>query len=147
MLNRVRAYLDPRFREQIRNSNFHPDDDYAGAIKQLFARFDVNWNTVDLHQGLSTDQHILKQLSASTFHIVYVDGDHTFKGALRDFTVFGQKVVRGGWLVADDAGCSLPGTAFWKGLEAVSRAAKVLPDIGFRNVLNVSHNRIYERVA
>jgi hypothetical protein len=55
-------------------------------------------------------------------------------------------VTKGGFLVADDAGCGLPGTSFWKGHEAVSRAAEILPSLGFVNILNVGHNRIYERV-
>lgn len=147
IIRKVRAYFDPGIREQICNANYYPEDDYAGAIKQLFKRFDVDYGVIDLYQGYSTDQYILKAFADTTFHIVYVDGDHTFKGALHDFRVFGPKVVQGGWLVADDAGCSLPGTTFWKGHEAVSRAANLLPDIGFQNVLNVSHNRIFERVA
>jgi hypothetical protein len=77
---------------------------------------------------------------------VYVDGDHTYQGALHDFVTFGPKVAPGGWLVADDAGQDLSGSAFWKGHEAVTRAAQVLPSLGFRNVLNVGHNRVYERM-
>ena len=142
----VRSRLDPWFRERLRNANFHPADDYAGAILQLFKEFDVDFSLVDLCRGYSTDARVLRRMSEATFHVLYVDGDHTFKGALHDFTVFGPKVVKGGWLVADDAGCSLPGTVFWKGHEAVSRAANALEKIGFNNVLNVGHNRIYERV-
>ena len=146
LIRKVRSYLDPGFREQLHNANFYPEDDYVSAIKHLFERFNLDYDAVALYHGFSTDQHILKSVSDATFHIVCVDGDHTFAGAFHDFTVFGPKVVQGGWLVADDAGCSLPGTAFWKGHEAVSRAVNVLPDIGFRNVMNVGHNRIYERV-
>ena len=50
-------------------------------------------------------------------------------------------------LVADDAGCELPGTVFWKGHESVSRAARELPALGFTNVLNVGHNRVYQRTG
>lgn len=146
-IRKVRSCLDPNFREKLRNANFHPEDDYAGAIKKIFERFDVDYDAVNFYQGYSTDPQILKSVADATFHIVYIDGDHTFAGAFHDFTVFGPKVVQGGWLVADDAGSSLPGTVFWKGLEAVSRATNVLPDIGFRNVLNIGHNRIYERVT
>ena len=46
---------------------------------------------------------------------------------------------------ADDASCDLSGTAFWKGHDGVSRAAQVIPSLGFRNVLNVGHNRVFER--
>jgi hypothetical protein len=143
----IRGLFDTRFREQLRNGNFYPADDYFGIIKRLFERFDVDFDAVKIYQGYSTDQRILDLIADATFHIVYVDGDHTQKGALHDFKIFGSMVVSGGWLVADDAGCGLPGSAFWKGHEAVSRAAEILPTIGFRNIINVGHNRIYERVS
>lgn len=142
----LRKCFNSKFREQLRNGNFYEQADYLNIITQLFERFNVNIGSVRLYHGLSTDQLILEKVGSATFHIVYVDGDHTFQGALHDFKTFGPKIVKGGWLVADDAACDLPGTAFWKGHEAVSEAAKILPSIGFRNILNVGHNRIYERV-
>lgn len=143
----IRGRLDPRFREHLRNGNFYAEDDYVGIIKRLFEQFEVDYGAVKIYQGYSTDQRILDLTADLTFHVVYVDGDHTLKGALHDFKIFGSKVVIGGWLVADDAGCALPGSAFWKGHKAVSRAAEILPTIGFRNIINVGHNRIYEHVS
>jgi hypothetical protein len=145
VLTWLRGYIDTHLREQIRNGNFYDDCDYANEIKRLFEHFGLKLDAVQLYEGYSTDKQILETIDGAGFHIVYVDGDHTFEGALNDFKVYGNKVVQGGWVVADDAGCFLPGTTFWKGHEAVSRAADVLPRIGFRNVLNVGHNRIYER--
>jgi hypothetical protein len=144
---KLRYHLDRAFREKLQNGNFYEKDDYAGKCRQLFEHFGVNFDSVALHRGYSTDKAIIEKMTSETFHIVYVDGDHTFAGALHDFNSYGRKVVLGGFLIADDAGCSLPGTAFWKGHESVSLAAEALPGLGFRNVLNVGHNRIYERVG
>ncbi len=47
----------------------------------------------------------------------------------------------------DDAGFHLPGTTFWKGYETVARACENLSELGFSNVLNVGHNRVFERQA
>jgi Methyltransferase domain len=146
ILSWLRSRLDLKFREEIHNGNFYAKDEYRRIIGSLFEHFDVNFNAVNLYQGYSTQQSIQNDLASSTFHVVYVDGDHTFDGATHDFKAFGPKVVMGGWLVADDAGCSLPGTVFWKGHEAVSRAAQIIPQLGFRNVINVGHNRVYERI-
>lgn len=143
----LRTRFDQEFRERLCNGNFYPEEDYAGVIRSLFERFNLKFDTVELFHGYSTDQRVLKNIAAATFHIIYVDGDHTFKGALHDFQTFGQKVTLGGWLVADDAGCFLPGSVFWKGHEAVSRAANILTEVGFRNIMNVGHNRIFERVT
>ncbi len=142
----LRSRFDPKFRENLHNGNFYENCDYDRAVAALFDRFELDFGSVKLCRGYSTDLRILSELSDATFHVVYVDGDHTFEGALHDFTVYGPKVAKGGWLVADDAGFFISGDAFWKGHEAVSRAANILPEIGFRNVINVGHNRIFERV-
>jgi hypothetical protein len=141
----LRLRLDRAYREQARNGNFYADEDYAGTIRRLFNQFNLNYSAVKFLKGYSTDPTLLAGLADQQFEIIYVDGDHTYEGATHDFTTFGPKVVPGGWLVADDAGCALPGTTFWKGHEAVSRAVEVLPAAGFRNVLNVGHNRVFER--
>jgi hypothetical protein len=145
ILRRLRRIVDHAFREEWQNGNFYPNDDYDSAIHHLFDHFDLSYTSVAMHRGFSTDQSIVEKLANETFHILYVDGDHTYEGSLHDFTIYGPKVVSGGWLVADDAGCALPGNAFWKGHPAVTRAVEILPKLGFRNVLNVGHNRVYER--
>ncbi|HEY0863716.1 MAG TPA: class I SAM-dependent methyltransferase [Lacunisphaera sp.] len=141
----LRYRLDGRFRERAENGDFYEAGDYEPATRAHFAHPGLDFSTVRLFRGYSTDPALLARLSGETFHLVYVDGDHTFAGARHDFTTFGPKVVPGGWLVADDASCELPGTAFWKGHPAVSAAVHVLPGLGFTNVLNIGHNRVYER--
>lgn len=145
VLNKLRHWFSPRFREQVMSGNFYPADDYEAIIRTHFRRHDLEFDRVKVYRGFSTDAALKADLVQSRFEIIYVDGDHTYEGALHDFQHYGPKVVPGGWLVADDAGCGLPGTAFWKGHASVSRAAEVLPGLGFTNVLNVGHNRIYER--
>lgn len=147
LVHALRYRLDRRYRERVVNGDFYDDSDYAATVRGLFTHFGLDFDRVELHRAYSTDPAALERLTDATFHIVYVDGDHTYEGSLHDFKTFGPKVMPGGWLIADDAGARLPGTAFWKGHEAVSRAAEVLPALGFKNVLNISHNRIFERVA
>jgi hypothetical protein len=147
LMNRLRSVLSAKYREDIQNANFYEEANYGDIIRQLFAHFALNFDEVTIHRGLSTDAAVLDKVAEQQYEIVYVDGDHSFEGSQHDFRVFGPKVVKGGWLIADDAGCDLPGTKFWKGHEAVSRAVEILPSLGFRNVLNVGHNRIYERVS
>lgn len=143
----LRYRLDPRFRERVDNGDFYAAEDYEGIVRDHFRHHGLDFDRVELHRGLSTDPRLLHSLAGRTYHLIYVDGDHTLAGARHDFAIFGPKVVPGGWLVADDAGCDLPGTAFWKGHTAVSEAARDLPGLGFTNVLNVGHNRVYQRRA
>lgn len=141
----LRYRFDRKFRERVDNGDFYAADDYERVVRAHFGFHGLEFDRVTLHRGYSNDPALLAKLANETYHLVYVDGDHSFEGARHDFTTFGPKVVPGGWLIADDAGCDLPGTAFWKGHEAVSRAVAVLPNLGFTNVLNVGHNRVYER--
>jgi hypothetical protein len=139
--------LLPRFRERIQSGDFYPDDDYEGIVRRLFAHFDVEFSDVRLLRGYSNSPAVLSALQADRFHLIYIDGDHTYKGAASDIRLYAPKVVPGGWLVMDDAAFDLPGTAFWKGYETVARACKLLPGLGFTNVLNVGHNRIFEKTG
>lgn len=147
LLHRLRCHLSRRYREQVENANFYPEDNYEAIVRSLFGRYQLNFDRVRLHRGFSTAPAILQQLEGETFHLIYVDGDHTYDGALSDFRTFGPKVVPGGWLIADDAGTELPGSTFWKGHEAVGRAVRIMPSLGFKNVLNVGHNCIFERTT
>jgi len=142
----LKQRLLPRFRERNQSGNFYSDDDYERIVKTLFSRFGLDFSEVRLVRGYSNDRAVLDALQADRFHIVYVDGDHTYDGAAADVRHFAPKVVAGGWLVMDDAAFDLPGTVFWKGYESVTRACALLPELGFRNVLNVGHNRVFERM-
>jgi hypothetical protein len=145
LVRALRYRFDATFRERVNNGDFYAADAYEKIVREHFAHHGLDFGRVNLHRGYSTDPVILEQVRAQTYHIIYVDGDHTLAGSRQDFANFGPKVVPGGWLVADDAGCDLPGTSFWKGHRAVSDAVKDLPNLGFINVLNVGHNRIYQR--
>lgn len=141
----LRYRLDAHYRERIDNGDFYAAEDYERIIRDHFCHHGLDFSQVQLHRGYSTDPAMLARLRDETYHLAYVDGDHTLAGARHDFTIFGPKIVPGGWLIADDAGCDLPGSAFWKGHAAVSEAVRDLPALGFSNVLNVGHNRVYQR--
>lgn len=143
--HKVRYRLSHRYREEVHNGNFYPAENYETYVRGLFAEFDLRWEDVILWRGFSTDAALLAQIpGAGALHLVYVDGDHTYQGAASDIANFAMRITPGGWLVMDDAACDLPGTAFWKGHPAVSRACEQLPALGFRNVLNIGHNRVFE---
>jgi hypothetical protein len=144
---KLRCRFSSRFREQMENGNFYPVDDYEACIRRLFADFDLRWEDVILWRGFSNDPDLLARMPGEKqLHVVYVDGDHTYNGACGDLHNFAPRIAPGGWLVMDDAACDLPGTAFWKGHPAVSRASQLLPELGFKNVLNIGHNRVFERI-
>lgn len=147
IIQKLRWLFSKKYRERVENADFYADEKYEEIIQKMFMTFDLDYSKIHMLKGFSTDPKIISELKDLQCEILYVDGDHTFEGARHDFEVYGAKVVKGGWLVADDAGCCLPGTKFWKGHKAVSRAVEVLPNLGFKNVLNVGHNRVFEKIG
>jgi len=145
-IKRVRRKLSRSYREQDDVGNFQPDEDYEACIRVLFSHHKLDFSKLHLHRGYSTDPKLIDCLRDSEYEIIFVDGDHSEAGARHDFRTYGPKVVPGGWLVADDAGFELPGNDHLpKGYKAVSDALGELKSFGFENVLNVWHQRVFQR--
>jgi hypothetical protein len=146
-LHRLRKLTSPAYRRDDAVGNLVPDDDHLARCREVFAAFDLDFGSVRAIRGLSGDPTVRERLAGERFELVYIDGDHSYEGAHGDLLTYGPAVVPGGYLVVDDAAWDLPGSAFFKGFEAVARACRVLPDLGFRNVLNVGHNRIFRKLS
>lgn len=144
-LHRTRRLLDPWYRRRAAVGNLHPLDDYLAHVRRIYARFALDFEQVRVVQGLSTDEAVRAAVAGDAFDVLYIDGDHSYEVACADVDTYAPLVAPGGYLVVDDAGCDLPGTAFWKGFESVTAAAARIPGHGFTNVLNVAHNRIFRR--
>jgi len=136
-----------RFRERVQSGDFYAAEDYESIVRAHFSVHGLDFNRIRLVRGLSTAPGVQAAVVSDRFHLVYIDGDHTYEGASADIRHYAPKIVKGGWLVMDDAAFDQPGTSFWKGYETVSRACLLLPDLGFKNVINVGHNRVFERIA
>jgi len=126
------------------------DDDYYQQTREIFEKFAGSFDAVHVYKGLSTSSVIYKAVAAKTFEIIYIDGDHSFDAVKSDISWYAPLVRPRGYLVMDDAGFSLPtkkfeDTHFYKGYESVARACEAIAGMGFSNVLNVGHNRIYRR--
>ena len=143
----IRKRIDPRYRAQKAVGNLHLHDDFLGNNRRIFSEFGEDFSRVHAIRGLSQDPAIVEEVTGNEFEIVYIDGDHSFEAVCSDIANYGPCVCPGGYLVLDDAGVLLPGKACWKGIESVSRAAESVPALGFANVLNVGHARVFRRVS
>jgi hypothetical protein len=47
-------------------------------------------------------QNVHKCFQESSLHLVYIDGDHSYKGVKRDLELYYPKVVNGGWICGHD---------------------------------------------
>jgi len=137
--------FNARFRERVQSGDFYADADYENIIRAHFAHHLLRFEDVRLSRGYSTDPALRTRLAHERFHVIYIDGDHTYEGALADIEQYAPKIVPGGWLVMDDASFDQLGTVFWKGYASVARACHRLPELGFKNVLTIGHNRVFQK--
>jgi predicted O-methyltransferase YrrM len=144
---RLKILLSPAFREQVWAANFYPEDDYGQTIRNLMARFDLPAETLELIEGSSADPAVIARVAGRKFGLIYIDGDHAYDAVCADIRLYAPMIPPGGFLAMDDAACFLPGKTFWKGIKSVSEACETIPPLGFKNVINVGHVRLYQRSA
>jgi hypothetical protein len=145
VVEKFRQWVVPGFKKLQEEGNAYPKEDYEEIIRSLFNQFKLSFDDIHMFRGYSNDETILASVRKESFDLIYVDGDHTYEGVLLDIRNFSGLLTKGGYLVMDDASWFLEGTKFWKGHKEVSRACEIIEGLGFRNVLNVGHNRIYEK--
>lgn len=145
-IRKLRRWLDRGYRQAADAGNLYFHDDYLQRTREIFDAFGLDFDAVRVIRGYSNDPGVARQVAGSRFALVYIDGDHSLDVARSDVATYAPLVEEEGYLVMDDASWFLPGSGFSKGYEAVSIAAEGIPPLGFANVLNVGHNRVYRRV-
>ena len=146
ILHRLRMVVDRGYREDAMVGNLHEQSNFASDVRKIFGEFGLDPSSMRLVEGLSQDPAVHSQVKDMTFDVVYVDGGHRYEEVSADLRLYAPHVRTGGYLVVDDAGYFLPGTLFFKGFEPVSRAAEQLDRKAWKNILNVGHNRVFERI-
>ena len=135
-----------RIQARINRGNLYQNEDYLQLVTLLFERFNLSMENVRLIKGYSNDVSIYSQLDSASLDLLYIDGDHSYQGSLSDIKNYGPKLKPGGLLVMDDASFYLPGNGFYKGYKSVADACAILPQLGFSNILNVGHNRVFRKI-
>lgn len=143
---KVKMLLSRKFRKLHASANFYENENYFQIIEQLFKEFDLDINTIEFNKGFSTDSEIIDKLQSKKFDLVYIDGDHTYDGVVADLNNYTPLIAQNGYLVMDDASNNIPGTKFWKGHQDVANACEIIPSLGFKNIFNIGHNRVYQKV-
>lgn len=139
-----------QYKAQKKAGSLYYDDDFFRQTMEIYEKFVGPFDAVHIHKGLSTSREIHQAVAGKNFKVIYIDGDHSFDAVKSDIAWYAPLVRSGGYLVMDDAGYFLPvekfaETSFYKGYESVARACEAIEDMGFSNVLNVGHNRVYRR--
>jgi hypothetical protein len=146
IVNKIRQTFSPGFRKCLKDGNNYLIEDYEKVIRGLFEHFSVPYDAVRVFRGYSNAPDVLLAVKGLNFDLIYIDGDHSYEGALADIRNYSALIQKGGYLVMDDASYFLEGSSFWKGHKEVSRACEIIEGLGFKNILNIGHNRVYERI-
>lgn len=140
----VRGNVSPLYRHP-RISASVASNEYVADCKRIFDRFGLDFCDVEAVRGFSSDETVLRAFEGRSFDLIFIDGAHSEVSARRDVANFAAKVARGGLLVMGHASLSLEMDVPYRGLFGPSRAADGVCVKGFRNILNVGHNRIFQK--
>ncbi|MBC7879713.1 MAG: class I SAM-dependent methyltransferase [Anaerolineae bacterium] len=143
---KIKQLISKKFRNDLTSANFYGDANYSQLCTNIFEKFSCNFEEVTKLVGYSTDPDIIAQSKNHRFNILYIDGDHSFDVSRSDVENYAPLVVPNGILVMDDASMDLEMSAPYKGLPGPSKSAKLLSEMGFENILNVNHNRVFRKL-
>jgi hypothetical protein len=146
-IRKLLSYAVPSIRRDFRDGNIHIQEDFVGHIDKMFKNSGLDLKEVNLIKGYSNNPDVVKQVADKTFDLVYIDGDHSYKVCKEDLDNYAVLIKPNGYLIMDDAANLIPGTKFFKGIEEVSRATEEIDPKIFKNILNVGHNRIFQKIA
>jgi hypothetical protein len=146
-IRKTLSYLVPSIRRDFKDGNIHINEDFVSHIDKMFKNSGLDLKEVNLIKGYSNDVEVIEKVKDKTFDLVYIDGDHSYKVCKEDMDNFMPLIKPGGFLIMDDAANLIPGSKFFKGIEEVSKATEEIDTKVYKNVLNVGHNRVFQKVG
>jgi len=102
----------------------------------------------ELVRGLSTDPGVWDMVGQQRWEVIYIDGNHDYEIAKSDVLHASKILSPGGTMVLDDSGLytSYQAPPFAsRGHPGPSRLANEMGALGFVEVLQVGHNRIFRK--
>jgi hypothetical protein len=130
-------------------SKYRQDVDYYQDTLANFEHFGLPHQT--LVRAYSSDSVAVQFIESKTWDMIYIDGNHDYEVAQKDWVVCSQQLKKGGVIVLDDAGL----TSAYKPLKCVasgghpgpSRLAQEIDRNRFCEVLQVGHNRVFQKIS
>ncbi len=122
--------------------------DWLADIRANVAHFNLPQPT--LLKALSTDANAIETIKATTWDMIYIDGNHDYEVVLEDWKNCAPSVRIGGIIVLDDSGLESgyhPPLFASGGFPGPSRIANSVKQEGqFKEIIQVGHNRAFQRV-
>jgi hypothetical protein len=102
-----------------------------------------------LVKALSTDAIAIDAIKSSTWDMIYIDGNHDYEVVAEDWKNCIGSVRTGGIVVLDDSGLNSnyrPPPFASGGFPGPSQVANTICKRQFREILQVGHNRVFQRI-
>ncbi len=127
-------------------STYKSNIDYHDDTLANFDHFRLPRAT--LLRAFSTDDSAVKLISSRPWQAIYIDGNHDYDIARRDWEHCSRNVAPGGVIILDDSGLSTtfqPPLFATKGHPGPSKLAAEIDRKEFREILQVGHNRVFQK--
>jgi hypothetical protein len=129
-------------------SQYRTNVDYYADTLKNFARFKLP--APALLRALSTDESAIELIASRAWSIVYIDGNHDYEVAKHDWELCAAHLQPSGIIVLDDAGLTTtyrPPAFATKGHPGPSKLAQEIQRSQFRELLQVGHNRVFQKTS
>ncbi len=128
-------------------STYRKDIDYYQDTLRNFEHFKLP--PPGLLRAYSTDAEALQFIGSRQWEMIYIDGNHDYEVARKDWEACSRSLKPGGIIVLDDSGLTTgfrPPIFATKGHPGPSQLAREVDRARFREVLQVGHNRAFQRL-
>ena len=122
--------------------------DYVEDTKRNIKYFDLP--DAELIRAFSTDAKALERISSTQWDMIYIDGNHEYDVVLSDWESCSKALKVGGIIVIDDSGLSsayTPPPFATGGHPGPSKLAAEIDPEFFKEILQVGHNRVFQKIA
>jgi len=129
-------------------SKYREGLDYYEDTLQNFAYFSLP--APALLKAYSTDPPAHQLVSSRLWSLIYIDGNHDYAVARQDWELCANHLEPGGIVVLDDSALTTtyhPTIFATGGHPGPSQVAREVDRTQFREILQVGHNRVFQRMA
>ncbi len=127
-------------------STYRGDIDYLEDTLRHFDHFQLPEPT--LLKAFSTDPEAISAIASTEWDMIYIDGNHDYEVVKKDWETCSRAVKPGGIIILDDSGLGsgyrpLPFST--GGHPGPSKLAAEIDRTSFQEILQVGHNRVFQK--
>ncbi len=88
----------------LKKNHYNGYFDQFTTLKNNLEKFNKNNYEYHIHKNFSTDKNLINKFGQDTIGIdmLFIDGDHSYRGVKNDFYNFEKYVNKGGFIIFDD---------------------------------------------